>query len=632
MCGINGFSWNDPDLIKKMNTITKNRGPDDEGEFIDTDVSLGHSRLSIIDLSPKGHQPMCNEDETIWLTYNGEIYNFHEIREDLIKEGHIFASHTDSEVIIHAYEQYGMDCLNRFNGMWAFCLYDKKRDQLILSRDQFGIKPLYYYIDDKKIIFSSMITAILCHDVSISPNECAIMEFLSYNLEGHDTYTFFTGINKIPQDSYLIYHITTGKSSLNTWYYPARRKEADTQTIRNDFMESIRSRTIADVPIGSCLSGGIDSSAIVCILDTIVKDTFNTFSLVVPGFSLDESKYITEVGKHTHVHQYFTQISGTEFINDFRDIVRAQEEPVTGLSAYAQYVVMKLAHEHNAKVLLDGQGGDEIFAGYDYYFAYYFYELVVRGKFITLLQEMIDCRKNFKTFFPHTMFAFLMLPDSLKYHFWKSFGDSWINHDYLLEKCQGKMDPRWKRMTLQESLSLTLYSTAIPHLLRMEDKNSMRWSIESRPPFLDINLVGAAMSLPSDKKISQGRTKVIFREAMNDILPLMIRDRKDKIGFAAPADEFFRKEEVITFCREIIYSESFKNRPYWNWKDIERLYNRHLEGTSNIGDTIWKWINLEIWLREFFMESTSRGPSSRQASAGVALIGRVPIDVKDSYP
>ena len=615
-----------------MNAITKNRGPDDEGEFIDTDVSLGHSRLSIIDLSPKGHQPMCNEDETIWLTYNGEIYNFHEIREDLIKEGHIFTSHTDSEVIIHAYEQYGMDFLNRFNGMWAFCLYDKKRDQLILSRDQFGIKPLYYYIDDKKIIFSSMIAAILCHDVSISPNECAIMEFLSYNLEGHDTYTFFTGINKIPQDSYLIYHITTGKSSLNTWYYPACRKEADTQTIRNDFMESIRSRTIADVPIGSCLSGGIDSSAIVCILDTIVKDTFNTFSLVVPGFSLDESKYITEVGKHTHVHQYFTQISGTDFINDFRDIVRAQEEPVTGLSAYAQYVVMKLAHEHNAKVLLDGQGGDEIFAGYDYYFAYYFYELVVRGKFITLLQEMIECRKNFKTFFPHTMFAFLMLPDFLKYHFWKSFGDSWINHDYLLEKCQGKMDPRWKRMTLQESLSLTLYSTAIPHLLRMEDKNSMRWSIESRPPFLDINLVGAAMSLPSDKKISQGRTKVIFREAMNDILPLMIRNRKDKIGFAAPADEFFRKEEIITFCREIIYSESFKTRPYWNWKDIERLYNRHLEGTSNIGDTIWKWINLEIWLREFFLESTSRGPSSRQGSAGVALIGRVPTDVKDSYP
>ena len=209
-------------------------------------------------------------------------------------------------------------------------------------------------------------------------------------------------------------------------------------------MESIRLRTIADVPIGSCLSGGVDSTAIVCILDTIVKDTFNTFSLIVPGFSLDESKYITEVGKHTHVHQYCTQISETDFLCEFHDLVRALEEPVTGLSAYAQFVVMKLAHKHKAKVLLDGQGGDEIFAGYDYYSAYYFYELLVRGKCFTLIKEMIQHRKNFKTFFPHAMFAFLMLPDSLKYPVWKAFGDSWINYDYLQENAGGKWIPAGK--------------------------------------------------------------------------------------------------------------------------------------------------------------------------------------------
>ena len=151
MCGINGFNWGDQALIQKMNAVTKNRGPDDEGEYVDNVVSLGHSRLSIIDLSPKGHQPMSNEDGTIWLTYNGEIYNFSEIREDLIKAGHIFKSHTDSEVIIHAYEQYGMDCLHRFNGMWAFCIYDKKQNRLILSRDRFGVKPLYYHLSDGKI-------------------------------------------------------------------------------------------------------------------------------------------------------------------------------------------------------------------------------------------------------------------------------------------------------------------------------------------------------------------------------------------------------------------------------------------------------------------------------------------------
>ena len=600
MCGINGFNWSDPALLKKMNSVTKNRGPDDEGEYDDKTVSLGHSRLSIIDLSPKGHQPMCNEDETIWLTYNGEIYNFFEIKEDLIKAGHIFKSHTDSEVIIHAYEQYGVDCVTRFNGMWGFCIYDKKRDVLILSRDQFGIKPLYYYCDDKKIIFSSMISAILCHNVVISPDERAIMEYLAHNLEDHDTYTFFTGINKIPQDSVLIYDLTKKKCTLYKWYHPAHRKDVKIETIRNYFIESVRLRTIADVPIGSCLSGGVDSSAIVCILDTIVKDTFNTFSLIVPGFSLDESKYITEVGKYTNVNQYVTQLSGHEFLNDFQDYITAQEEPVTGLSTYAQYLVMKLAHKHKAKVLLDGQGGDEIFAGYDYYFCYFFYELLVTGKFITLVKEMIQYRKNFNNVIPHQMFAFIILPEFLKYHIWKSIVEPWINYDFLKEKCKGTMDPRWKRMTLQESLSLTLYSTAIPHLLRYEDKNSMRWSIESRPPFLDVNLVEAAMSLPSDKKLSQGRTKVIFREAVCDLIPSMVRERKDKIGFAAPKDDFFRKEEIITFCRDIINSESFKNRPYWNWKEVERYYNRHLEGKSNIGDTIWKWINLEMWLREFF--------------------------------
>ena len=191
MCGINGFTWSDPDSIQKMNSVTKNRGPDDEGVYIDSTVSLGHSRLSIIDLSPKGHQPMCNEDETIWLTFNGEIYNFGEIREDLIKAGHSFKSHTDSEVIIHAYEQYGLECLHRFNGMWAFCIYDKKRNQLILSRDRFGVKPLYYHISEGKIIFSSMISSLFCHPVKKDMDISVIMEYLAFNLVNHDTRTFF---------------------------------------------------------------------------------------------------------------------------------------------------------------------------------------------------------------------------------------------------------------------------------------------------------------------------------------------------------------------------------------------------------------------------------------------------------
>jgi len=216
---------------------------------------------------------------------------------------------------------------------------------------------------------------------------------------------------------------------------------------------------------------------------------------------------------------------------------------------------------------------------------------------------MVRYQKNFQNFYPHKMLAFLLLPDSVKYFFWMSFTDSWINQEYLIEKCNGEMDPRWRRMTLSESLSLTLYSTAIPHLLRWEDKNSMRWSIESRPPFLDVNLVEAAMSLPSEYKLKDGRTKIVFKEAMADILPPLIRDRKDKVGFAVPTDNFFRNENVKRICKNIIYSESFRNRPYWNWEELEKQYTRHIQGEINIGDTIWKWINLEIWLREFFIEA-----------------------------
>ena len=190
MCGINGFSWQDGDLAMKMNEATKHRGPDDEGVYADGAVSLGHVRLSIIDLSHRGHQPMANEDESIWIVHNGEIYNFEDLREELIRKGHTFTSRTDTEVIIHAYEEYGLESVVRFNGMWAFSIYDKRKNILILNRDRFGIKPLYYYLDHEKIIFSSMIAGILSHNIETCPNDKAIMEYLAFNLEDHTEYTF----------------------------------------------------------------------------------------------------------------------------------------------------------------------------------------------------------------------------------------------------------------------------------------------------------------------------------------------------------------------------------------------------------------------------------------------------------
>jgi asparagine synthase (glutamine-hydrolysing) len=600
MCGINGYNWSDKTLIEEMNRVTENRGPDDRGIYIDGSITLGHTRLSIIDLSSNGHQPMSNETGTIWITYNGEVYNFQDLKGDLLNKGHSFKSNTDTEVLIHAYEEYGFNFINKLNGMWAFCLYDKSKGLLILSRDQFGIKPLYYYLDDKKIIFSSMIGAILRHGIDTSPNDKAIMEYLAFNLEDHGTQTFFNNINSIPPDSLLIFDLNTKKCRFHRWYTPSYREIKNKDELKELFIESVRLRTVSDVPIGSCLSGGIDSSAIVCTLDRLLNHTFYTFSLIAPGSPLDESKYIKEIGKHAKIKQFFTTLSVDTFLNEFRDFLVTQEEPVIGLSPYAQYAVLKLAHEQGAKVLLDGQGGDEIFAGYEYYFGYLFYELLASLKWYTLAREMMLYTKNFKNFYPHKMFLFLLLPEFIKYPVWNKLLNTWINRQLLTAVCGNERDPRWKRMGLREGLRLTLYSTAIPHLLRWEDKNSMRWSIETRPPFLDYLLVESAISMPSGTKLLDGKTKVMFKEAMRDVLPEMIKNRKDKMGFEAPVSDFFRDVKVKKFCTDIINSESFKNRPYWDSEEVNKIFQSHFENKKDHGVTIWKFINLEMWLRTYF--------------------------------
>ena len=258
MCGISGFSWKDESLVDKMNLVNKNRGPDDSGIFSDENISLGHTRLSIIDLSPLGHQPMCNEDKTLWITYNGEVYNFQEIREELELIGYSFVGNSDTEVVLKAYEEYGLECLNRFNVMWAFSIYDKQKKECILAQDRFGIKPLYYFYDGKRIVFSSMIRAILLLDLDIIPNDEAIFSHLAYNLEDHTEDTFFCGISVFLPDSYLQYNLKTGELVKEQYYtlQSATNTDVDNvQKIRDLFVDSVRFRTVSDVPVGNFLSG-----------------------------------------------------------------------------------------------------------------------------------------------------------------------------------------------------------------------------------------------------------------------------------------------------------------------------------------------------------------------------------------
>jgi len=601
MCGINGFTWSDEALIHRMNHVSRYRGPDDQGIYVDERVSLGTVRLAVIDPSENGHQPMSNEDDEIWISYNGEIYNFREIRGELLQD-HIFKSLTDTEVAIHAYETYGLDCFEKFNGMWGFAIYDKRKSELILCRDRFGIKPVYYRFDEQGMIFSSMIGAILEHPFERRVNERNMMDYLAFNLQQHNKYTFFEDVYSLMPGHFLIYDLNTGIHRVERWYTPEPRSFGNLSDLKDIFVKSVERRTISDVPIGVTLSGGIDSSAITGALDDCLMEKFRTYSLVVPGSPIDEKQYIEEVVKHTNTEPFFTTIEPETALNDLNDFVFAMEEPVSGLSVYSQYIVFKLAHQKKAKVILDGQGGDELFAGYVYYYGYYFYELFSRFKWIRLLKELVLSYMKLKDPFPHAMFAFMLMPAKLRHALWKRNVAPWVDHAFLEQVCGEEKDPRWNRMDVKENLKTSLLSTSIPHNLMWQDKSSMRWSVESRVPFMDVNMVEAALSVGTEQLLGKGETKRLFKDAVADLLPDMIRHRTDKIGFEAPEDDFFRDERVVAFTKDIIYSDSFKARPYWNWSAIENIFMAHLAGRTNAGQNIWKWINTELWIRTFIKQ------------------------------
>lgn len=601
MCGINGFTWSDEKLIMDMNSVTKYRGPDDEGVFINDDVSLGHSRLSIIDLSPAGHQPMSNEDGSLWITYNGEVYNAQDLKNDLVSKEHVFKSRSDTEIIIHAFEEYGPECLHKFNGMWAFCIYNKKTEKLFIARDRFGVKPLYYHYDGAKLIFSSMPTAILKHGIKRAPDAKSVMQYLAFNTLHHCEATFFEGISSLLPGHYMEFDLKSRNLKITQWYFLEDRNESVSKDdIRSLFEKSVSLRTVSDVPVGSCLSGGVDSTAIVCLLNKHIKEQFGTYSLIVPGHRLDESKYIKETGRLTNTRQFFTTIEEDDFLGDIDDFVSAHEEPVSSLSVYAQYKVMKLAHENGAKVLLDGQGGDEIFAGYPFYFSNYFYGLLKEMRLIEFCRQNFAYIKHCRNIYPQSFLAFQFLPDTVKRMIFRKKLNPWINHDLTKKLCGNELEPRWPLRDLKSSLKQSLFGIRIPHLLRWEDKNSMRWSVESRVPFLDYKLVEAAFSLPDEAKIKNGSTKVMFKDAVADILPDMIRNRRDKTGFGTSDNEFFRNERISAFCKDIIYSKEFMEQPYWNWPGLERSYKKFLSGELNIGIDVMKWISTGLWLKKYF--------------------------------
>lgn len=605
MCGINGFNWNDELQIKKMNTIIKHRGPDDEGMLIEKNITLGHVRLSIIDLSNAGHQPMSNENGKIWITYNGEVYNFQELRSDLLKKGHVFKSNTDTEVIIHSYEEYGFGCVNKLNGMWAFCILDLNKNILFLSRDRLGIKPLYYYFNENKFIFSSEIKAILSHSIGIKSNKALIFDFLYYNLCDHTEETFFKDIKNLKPSNNLILYLRTNTIQLQKYYnleQEIRIEKSDAQKTRDLFYDSVKKTLISDVDVGSCLSGGLDSSSIIFAINAMVPNTkIKTFSLVLPGDKFDEKIYQNEVNSISNSDNYSISPKPGELVEDIYDLIYTQEEPFGGISIYGQYRVMKLANQNNMKVLLDGQGADEILAGYHDFFAFYYFELLKNMKIMKFLREIKNYYSKSKSIMPIMWLFLRLIPAFLKRILYTHIKVPYLSQNFI-KTYRHRIDVRWHISTLNEALIKSLFIYSLPHLLRFEDKNSMRFSIESRVPFLDYRFIEYILSTPVNCKIHNGITKYNFREAMKDILPNKIRNRYDKIGFSISEEDWLKDDKLKEFIWGVINSESFKNREYWDWLKVRKIYMKTLNGKTSkmfVGTDIWRCVCMEIWMRVF---------------------------------
>ncbi len=609
MCGICGFY--DPDgrlsgktaLLEKMNAAQKHRGPDDEGIYTDGPAGLGHVRLSILDLSPAGHQPMHYRDRYT-VVYNGEIYNFIELREELVRAGYSFHTGCDTEVLLAAYDHWGEACQSRFNGFWAFALYDRQDGSLFLSRDRYGVKPLYYTELPGYLLFASEIKTILTDErVARRSNDAVVFDYLVNGFVDCSEETFFDGIFRLEAGSCMRIG-PDGEKKLRRYYeLPYQEKlsapvtEEMTETFRRLFEQSVRLRLRADVPVGSCLSGGLDSSAIVCESSRQLRSAGHgedqkTFSSCYRGDANDERRYMDAVIEAAGVSGHFAYPTGDSLFQDLDHLIYTQDEPFVSTSMYASYCVMRLAHENGARVLLDGQGADEILCGYRKARVYYIKRLLRAGKPVRAAKELLA----YLPYMRRGKNVSLLADLNMILQFLGRTSSTDIRHRYL----ESSFAKRTLRNSYAENDRFLLNDfdrIVLPALLRYVDRNSMAFSIEDRLPFLDYRLVEYAMNLPLNAKIADGYSKAIMRKALD--MPEIIRRRRDKIGFYTPEKAWM--DSHLEEYRAVFAAPDFRAGRYIDPARILADWNSLTQGKDDIG--LFRYICLEKWMRLFDVQS-----------------------------
>lgn len=622
MCGICGVLYIEKDryvnrsVVSEMCDTITHRGPDDVGIWVDKNVGMGMRRLSIIDLNT-GKQPISNEDDTVWIVFNGEIYNHLELRRDLIAHGHKFKTMTDTEAILHAYEEYGEDCASKLNGMFAFAIYDLRANKLFIARDRIGIKPLYYYYDHNKLIFGSELKAILKADeipkridlqaldnfltFEYIPAPLSILQDVKKLLPGHSLTLSNNGlkIKKYWELNFSLNGMVEGEIK---------------QNIRELLADSVKIRLMSDVPLGAFLSGGIDSSSIVALMSQVMEQPVKTFSIGFEDSTYNELNYARLIAKtfNTEHHEFIIKPNAVELTEN---LIHFLDEPFGDFSIFPTYLVSKMAREY-VTVVLSGDGGDELFAGYDPYIADRYYKTysripaLLRSKLIPDLAEMIPPSpkkkgliNKIKRFVEGTK-----LPEDLRHTRWMIFmleheKDLLYNKDMksgLIEKDSYKFIRNYfsnikylQDDQTSQQLYVDIKTYLVDDILVKVDRMSMATSLEARVPFLDHRFVELSARIPSDMKLRNKQTKYILKKAMEDLLPHDILYR-GKEGFSIPIKNWL-KSDLKPMMTDVLAADKIKREGFFNVDYIEKLISEHLKGTRNHSHRLWALMMFEKW-------------------------------------
>ena len=610
MCGICGFNWDNKLKLKEMMDLLKHRGPDDEGYYTDFHASIGIRRLSIIDLIT-GHQPQHNEKEDIWIVFNGEIYNFKDLRADLEGKGHTFYTKSDTEVIIHSYEEWGEDCVKKLRGQFAFCIFDSTKNILFLARDHMGLKPLYYYFDGNKFIFSSEIKSILAHSIEREVNLKSFslyvsLRYIPFNL------TLFKNILKVPPSSFLIFNLESKQIKIKSYwdinFNVNRDKSAShlAKELKNLIEESVKIRLVSDVPLGAFLSGGIDSSSVVGIMSKLMDDPVKTFFIgFEEGGPTNELKYSRLASEYYDTDHTEIVVKSASLPDLLPKLIWHHDDLVSDAAFIPVYLMANYAKE-KMKVALTGDGADEIFAGYS---IYYRKDYLSFAKYVP--KDIYNLLLKFYDFIPSQKLRMALTYASQS----KTEEDKYmrsilpLNDLSRIIPSQTYNAPEIIKKTFIKNLDIINQFTRwdlkyqLPNQYNMKiDKMCMAASFEARVPFLDKEIVSWSASIPSDLKLKNNIEKYILRLAMKDILPSEILKRK-KMGFGTPINLWLKRE-----LREIssqLLENLQKRRNIVQSKYVKLIKKNRLK--KLFADQAWNLIMFELWY-ETFIENDGLNP------------------------